>query len=59
MLPGATNSIGNAGMRTVWSLAVAGVVAILVAAGAYLAFVGIPAPTAETEKVIPNDRFRR
>ncbi len=46
-------------MRTVWGIAVAGVVAILVAAGAYVAFVGIPAPTAGTEKVIPNDRFQR
>lgn len=46
-------------MKTVWSIAAAGVVAVLVAAGAYVAFVGIPAPTAETEKVIPNDRFQR
>lgn len=46
-------------MRTVWSIAVAGIVAIVVAVGAYVTFVGIPAPTAETEKVIPNDRFQR
>jgi len=35
------------------------VLAVIVAAGVFLATWQIPAPTAKVEKVIPNDRFPR